>query len=195
MLRRRIVPVFLLLMMAGVQCLPAGEAQGAAAEPAQDAAAVQREAMKKLEAWVGQWQGSGWIVDGPSRNRHEFTITETIQSKLGGRVLLVEGLGKGKDPKTGAEIDTHNTLAVLSYDEKVQIYRFRTHEANGRTLDVEAKPIDGGLEWGFRDETRGATIRFTVHLDGNRWHEVGEATRDGKTWHKFLEMTLQRQSS
>jgi hypothetical protein len=185
--RRRIVPVFLLLllMMAGVEPLLAAEAQ--------DAAAAQREAMKRLDAWVGQWQGSGWVLEGPSRNRQEFTITETVQSKLGGRTLLVEGVGRGKDPKTGAEVDTHNTLAVLSYDEKAQTYRFRTHEARGRALDAEAKPIEGGLEWGFRDETTGATIRFTIHLDGNRWHEVGEATRDGKTWHKFLEMTLQRQ--
>ncbi len=187
--RKRILPVFLLLMMAGMMV-------GAElAAESQDAAAVQREAMKRLDAWAGQWQGSGWVLDGPSRNRQEFTITETVQSKLGGRTLLVEGLGRGKDPKTGAEVDTHNTLAVLSYDEKAQIYRFRTHEARGRALDAEAKPIDGGLEWGFRDEASGATIRFTIHLDGNRWHEVGEATRDGKTWHKFLEMTLQRQSS
>lgn len=190
MSRKRMVPVFLLLlmagMMAGVECLRAEE---------QDAAAAQREAMKRLDGWVGQWQGSGWILDGPSRTRQEFTITETVQSKLGGRTLLVEGVGRGKDPKTGAEIDTHNTLAVLSYDEQAKTYRFRTHEARGRALDAEARPIQGGLEWGFRDETTGATIRFTIHLDGNRWHEVGEATRDGKTWHKFLEMTLQRQSS
>jgi hypothetical protein len=192
--RKRIAPVFLLLILSGVPCLMAGEAQEAAAGQPQDAATAQREAMKRLDPWVGQWRGSGWILAGPSRSRQEFTIAENIQSKLGGRVLLVEGAGKGKDPKSGAEVDTHNTLAVLSYDEKAATYRFRTHEASGRTLDVEAKPIDGGLEWGFRDDTRGATIRFTIRLDGNRWHEVGEATLDGKTWHRFLEMNLERQS-
>jgi hypothetical protein len=185
---RRIFPVLLLLLAAG-----AVEAQPAA-EPKQEPA-VQREAMKRLDNWAGNWRGSGWILTGPSRTRQEFTITETVQSKLGGRVLLVEGLGRGKDPASGAEVDVHVTLAVLSYDEKAQVYRFRTHEAAGRALDAQAQPTDSGLEWGFRDEATGATIRFTIRLDGNRWHEVGEATRDGKTWHKFLEMTLERQAS
>lgn len=193
MTRKRVAPVLLLLTIWGAQRLWAGEVQETAAGQSQDAAAVQLEAMRKMDAWVGQWQGSGWVLDGPSRNRQEFTIKETVQSKLGGRALLVEGLGRGKDPKTGAEVDTHNTLAVLSYDEKAQVYRFRTHEARGRALDAEARPLDGGLEWGFRDEGTAATIRFTIHLDGNRWHEIGEATRDGKTWYKFMEMTLQRQ--
>ncbi len=192
---RVILAVLLLLGVSTLQATqpPAG-GEAAAAQP-QDAATAQREAMKRLDPWVGQWQGSGWVMDGPSRIRQEFTITETVQSKLGGRALLVEGAGKGKDPKSGAEIDTHNTLAILSYDEKAKIYRFRTHEAKGRALDAEARPIEGGLEWEFRDEATGATIRFTIHLDGSRWHEVGEATRDGKTWYKFLEMTLQRGSS
>lgn len=191
MTKQRVVLALLLALWGTL----ASEAQETAAPSPQEPAAVQREAMKRLQSWAGQWRGSGWILTWPSRTRQEFTITETVQSKLGGTVLLVEGLGRGKDPQSGAEVDTHVTLAVLSYDEKAQTYRFRTHEATGRALDAVAKPIDGGLEWGFRDETSGSTIRFTIHLDGNRWHEVGEASRDGKTWHKFLEMTLERQPS
>lgn len=192
-MRRRVVSALVLLAMWRAGFVLAGEAQQPAAERPQDPAAAQVAAMQKLTPWAGQWRGSGWVLTWPSRTRQEFTITETVQSKLGGRVLLVEGLGRGKDPSSGAEIDTHVTLAVLSYDEKAQTYRFRTHEASGRALDAEARPIDGGLEWGFRDEDSGSTIRFTIRLDGNRWHEVGEASRDGKTWHKFLEMTLERQ--
>jgi hypothetical protein len=195
MLMKRAVPVFLLLWMSVLGQSAVAEERKAEASPAQDAAAVQREAMKRLDPWVGVWKGSGWILTGRDQPRQEFTITETVQSKLGGRALLVEGLGRGKDPKTGVEADMHHTLAVLSYDEIAKIYRFRTHEAMGRALDVEAKPMDGGLEWGFRDETRGATIRFTIRLDGNRWHEVGEASMDGKTWHKFMDMTLERQGT
>lgn len=195
MLMKRAVPVFLLLLGLVIGRPAVAQEQKAEASPAQDAAAVQRGAMKRLDPWVGVWKGSGWILMGRNQPRQEFTITETVQSKLGGRVLLVEGAGRGKDAKTGAEVDMHNTLAVFSYDEIAKVYRFRTHEAAGRALDAEAKPIDGGLEWGFRDETRGATIRFTIRLDGNRWHEVGEASMDGKTWHKFMDMTLERQGA
>ncbi len=195
MLKQKAVPVFLLLWISVVGQPAVAEEQKADASPVQDAATVQREAMKKLDPLVGVWKGSGWILMGRNEPRQDFTIAETVQSKLGGRVLLVEGAGRGKDAKTGAEVDIHNTLAVFSYDETAKVYRFRTHEAMGRALDVLAKPIDGGLEWGFRDETRGATIRFTIRLDGNRWHEVGEATIDGKTWHKFMDMTLERQGA
>jgi hypothetical protein len=49
------------------------------------------------------------------------------------------------------------------------------------------------VRWGFRIEEGGVSIRFTIRLDGERWNEVGEVTRDGKTWDKFLEMSLARQ--
>jgi hypothetical protein len=53
--------------------------------------------------------------------------------------------------------------------------------------------VDGGFEWGFRVEERGVTVRFTIRFDEKRWHETGETSVDGKTWNKFLEMTLERQ--
>ena len=53
--------------------------------------------------------------------------------------------------------------------------------------------MDGGFEWGFRLEERGVTIRFTIRFDEKRWHEVGETSVDGRTWNKFLEMTLESQ--
>ncbi len=35
--------------------------------------------------------------------------------------------------------------------------------------------------------------RFTItHTDKDEWSESGEATGDGKSWHKFFEMTLHR---
>lgn len=194
-MERRIVPVLLLLMLSGSIGLVAEEPQRAAAAASPDAAALQLAAMKKLEGWAGKWAGSGWVLTFPARTRQAFTITETVQSKLGGRVLLVEGNGKERDPETGVEVDSHNTVGVFSFDEKAQTYRFRTHEAAGRAVDGTAVLTDNGLEWGFQDEASGATIRFTIRLEGNRWHEVGEASRDGQTWHKFLEMTLERQAS
>ena len=53
--------------------------------------------------------------------------------------------------------------------------------------------MDGGIEWGFRSEEGGVTVRFTIQFDAQRWHEVGEMSADGKSWNKFLEMTLERQ--
>ena len=147
--------------------------------------------MKKVSFLVGQWKGEGWIELGQGQRR--FTETESVQSKLGGEVLLIEGLGKtnvdGKE--TGTTV--HNAIALLSYDEKSKTFRFQAHQAGGRSVDSEARVTDGTLEWGFVDEARAGTIRFTIKLtDSGKWFEIGEGSRDGKTWHKFFEMTLQR---
>ena len=153
--------------------------------------AAQVEAMKKLDLWVGEWKGSGWASSGRGQ-RQEFTIVETVRRKVGGSVLLIEGRGTKKADK-GEEVVVHEALAVLSYDEKAKRYRWRSHDLRGQATDVEPKVLDGGIEWGFKSEDSGVTVRFTIKFDKKRWHEVGEASTDGKTWHKFLEMTFERQ--
>ena len=153
--------------------------------------ATQMNEMKRVNFLVGQWKGEGWIDFGQGQRR--FTETESVQSKLAGQVLLIEGLGKtvvdGKE--TGTTV--HNAIALVSYDEKAKTFRFQAHQAAGRSVDTEARVTDGALEWGFTDE-RAGTIRFIIKLnDAGKWFEIGEGSRDGKTWHKFFEMTLQRQ--
>ena len=158
----------------------------------QDSAAVQKSEMKKLASWVGEWKGTGWMMTGPGQ-RHTSSITEKVTSKLDGMVFIIEGRGLTK-AEDGKERVVHDALAVLSYDEKAKLYRFRTHEVNGRSIESELKMIDGGMQWSFRDPQRNSTIRFTAKMDGKTWNEVGEVSLDGTTWLKFMEMTLQKQS-
>ena len=153
--------------------------------------AAQVEAVKKLDLWVGEWKGTGWVSLGRDERR-DFTIVEKVQRKVGGSVLLIEGRGTKKADK-GEEVVVHEALAVLSYDEKAKRYRWRAHDLRGQAINVEPKVVDGGIEWGFKSEDRGVSVRFTIKFDKKRWHEVGEASTDGKTWHKILEMTLERQ--
>lgn len=157
----------------------------------QDAASTtaQRAAMKKLDVWVGEWKGTGWIRMGPQKN--DFTITETIQSKLDGLALHIEGLGKANEAASGREVTTHNAIGVITYDDKAKRYRFWHFKAGDVPGEAELKVIDGGFEWERRTD-RG-TARFTSKVDGDNWQEVGEASNDGKTWVKFMEMRLQRQ--
>jgi hypothetical protein len=152
---------------------------------------AQMDQMKKVSFLVGQWKGEGWIDFGQGQRR--FTETESVQSKLGGEVLLIEGLGKtnvdGKE--TGTTV--HNAIALVTYDDKAKTFRFQAHQAGGRSVDSEARVTEGALEWGFTDE-RAGTFRFKIRLnDAGKWFEIGEGSRDGKTWHKFFEMTLQRE--
>lgn len=148
---------------------------------------AQRDEMKKLDYMVGQWKGSGWMEQ--AGKRATFSGTETVQSKLNGLALLVEG--KFNSEVGGKEVTVHETLAVLSYDERAKTYRFRTYLANGITGDQEAKLIEGGWQWGF--QFPGGAVRYTIKVnEKDEWFEVGEFSRDGQTWLKNFEMTLHR---
>jgi hypothetical protein len=155
---------------------------------AQAPASGQRDEMKKLDWLVGQWNGTGWMQLGP-QGRKEFTITETVQGKLDGLVLVIEGNGKSKEDGRAV----HTALAFVSYDEGAKTFRWRAFTAEGRQTDTVAKVGANTLEWGLEIPDRGR-MRYTIKLnEKGEWFEVGEMTQDGETWRKFFEMTLQRQ--
>ncbi|MGI9036067.1 MAG: hypothetical protein ACR2GD_08520 [Pyrinomonadaceae bacterium] len=153
-----------------------------------DSLAKQQEALKKLDFLVGNWQGAGWIMLGQGK-RETFTINETVQSKVNGTVLLVEGAGKNAENKL-----VHNALAVLSFDAEKQNYRWHAFTLNGNSVEVIPQVSDKKFVWGFR-LPQGET-RFTITLNekGN-WFEIGEFLPDGgKNWFKNFEMELKKVS-
>jgi hypothetical protein len=152
---------------------------------------VQLEAMKKLHFLVGEWKGEGWTEYAPGQRRTS-PINESVQPKLGGMVLLVEGLGKIKVPGKDEDLITHHALGILSYDEKEKIYRLRSHLFTGQTTSAEARFTDEGFQWGFQPAPN-MNIRYTVKLtEKGEWFERGEMSQDGKSWRQFHEMTLQK---
>jgi hypothetical protein len=148
------------------------------------------EVMKKLDFLVGHWEGEGWMMVGPGQ-RHTAKVTETVQRKLDGTVLLVEGVGRGV--VAGQERIVHNALGVINYDRQAGGFRMRAYRAEGQQVDAEIKLGDNQIVWGFEDP-RAGRIRFTMQVNKQgQWQEFGEASRDGgKTWFKFMEMTLDR---
>lgn len=144
----------------------------------------QEAPMRPFDLWVGRWKGSGWSVSAAG-TRTEFTLEERVQRKVGGTVLLVDGRGTTADGTV-----THDGLVVLSYDAKSRAYRWQGHEIGRDPINVEVKPIDGGLTWSL--PAGGATVRFTIRFDATRWQETGEVSTDGATWNRFMEMTLKR---
>lgn len=153
---------------------------------AQDAktADLKKAEMKKVERWAGQWRGSGWAQYGPKRET--FTGGELVQKKLDGLALLVEGKFTNAEGKV-----IHETLAVLSYDDKARGFAFDTFLATGSAGNYVLKVLPETFEWGF--ETPGGTIRFTIRIDNDVWFEIGEFSPDGgKTWIKTFEMKLER---
>jgi hypothetical protein len=154
--------------------------------------AEQREAMKKWDRWIGQWQGGGWIEYMPGQ-RMSYSINEVIQGRLGGTALLVEGRGKARMPGQQEESVIHESLATISYDDKAKKYRFVTHTEKGLFGMPEIKVTDdGGWQWGYRNPQGGGLLYTVKFTDKGEWFEYGERSEDGKTWNRFLEMTLKK---
>ena len=98
---------------------------------------AKRAEMKKLDALVGQWSGTGWIQS--EQGKESFAGTETVQRKIAGLALLVEGNFKNKEG-----VVTHETLAVLSPNLKTKSYDFSTYLATGITGKYEYKAMEKG---------------------------------------------------
>ncbi len=158
---------------------------------AQVGASTSKADLKKLDFMIGEWKGGGWMEYTPGQRR-AFTGTETVESKLDGAVIQVEGLHKAKQPGSDKEAVIHHALGILSYDEQAKLYRFHAWLASGRYTEAEVKLIESGWQWGYADP-RGATVRFTIRItEKGDWHETGEVTMDGKTWRQFFEMNMRR---
>jgi hypothetical protein len=145
----------------------------------------QVKAMQSCAFLAGHWAGEGWAAAGPGQ-RHTFHETESVEPRLGGLLLLIEGAGTGP---TGQS--THGALAVMSYDAEQKQYRFRAYEQMGHYTDALAECHDNTLIWTL--ENGPATIRYTIKLTPQgQWHEVGMLVMKGAPEQQIFEMTLDR---
>src|SRR5262245_48612210 len=96
----------------------------AQAQNPQIASRTHQDAMQKIAFMVGEWRGEGWIMMGAGERR-TFTQSETVQSKIQGTLVQIEGLGKGKLGGKGEETIVHSAYAVVSYDAKAKQYLVR----------------------------------------------------------------------
>ncbi len=158
-------------------------AAAACAQQAPDLAA-QRDAMKKLAFLVGKWEGDANVVTqkGPVKVRQ----TESVQYKLDGLILLIEGTGR--DPEKGNVM--FQAFATVTFDDAAGVYHFRAYN-DGRYLDTELKVPENGFEWGY--EAGPAKIRFSMKLNAKgEWVETGEVTMGGGPPRKTFEMTVRK---
>ena len=117
-------------------------------------------------------------------------MTETVERKLGGAVLLVEG--RGTVPVPGAEDRVvHHALGVISFDPGTSSYTLRSYLATGQSGNFALTLLDGGVSW--TREVAGGRIRNTARYTADEWHEIGEFSRDGATWTQVMELRLQRE--
>lgn len=153
--------------------------------------AAAADEMKKAEWMLGEWKGTASIQMGPGKPQlvHQ---TERVQSKLGGKVLVIDGLGKRKNDDGTLGDVVHEALGVISWDEKKNAYRFDAWTARDGYVEASMTIGDRVATWGF-DTPGGGKIRYTIkQTEKGEWNEVGEFSRDGNSWMKFFEMTLSK---
>ena len=149
---------------------------------------LQINEMKKVQWLVGKWKGEGWMMFGPEE-KHTFSQTETVTSKLNGILLAIEGLGTD-----GESNIIHNAFAVLSFDSANQKFVMRAHKADGAFTEADALVDDNGsFIWGFNHPYAGE-LRFTIRQnDKGQWYEIGEVSNDdGDSWFQNFELLLNK---
>jgi hypothetical protein len=178
-MRRKLLPAFFAaLCIATVPVI----AQG----PPDPRAAI--EAVKHVAFLEGNWSGEGWAQMGPGP-REGFTQTETVELKLDGAVMLIEGVGysRGENPKK-----VHHALAVVSFDPVGSSLVFSSFLPGRPRLDVVPEVAPNAFKWSF-SPPGGGHIRYSIAVENGTWHEVGEYSRDGESWHQFFEMQLTKE--
>lgn len=147
-----------------------------------------RAAIERLAFMVGRWRGEAWMQRGPERV--QTIMTETVEAKLGGTVLQVEGQGIATGSGGAAPRVVHHALAVVSFDAQTSAYGLRSYVASGQFGDFVLTLAPGGVSWSR--EVPGGRIRNTAQIANGEWREVGEFSRDGTTWTQIMEMRLRR---
>lgn len=162
--------------------------QGDARETAKPAPRADVEALKRLHRWVGEWSGRGWsqLPGGP---RVEFEISESVEMRSGGSVLLVRGEGKSTGPGHAV---THDGVVLVDFDARTRRYRWNGHDIGHDAIEVEPIVRDGGLDWSLTPEGGKGSVRFHIEFDEREWRESGDLSLDGETWTRFMAMTLER---
>jgi hypothetical protein len=162
----------------------------AAQQPSMPNVDAQREAMKKLDFLAGNWSGPVSISPGPGApggaEPLHLTQSETVQFKLDGLVLLIEGQSTRLDGKAQFQ-----ALATVSYDDASHIYRFRAYN-DGHFIDTVLTVQPDGFAWGF--DAGPAKIRNTMHLTAKgEWQETTNVTFGSNPPHPSVDMRLQHQ--
>lgn len=152
---------------------------------------VAKEKMKPFFHWVGHWQGESYTQMGPGQPKKSI-VNEYLEYKLDSAVILVEGIGKSIETESSKADIVHHAMAILSFDQKTNEYRFNTHLKDGRNTNaLFTIHEDNQYQWGF--DVPSGKVRYSIRIDVTKktWDEIGEFSSDhGVTWRKFFEMKL-----
>lgn len=147
------------------------------------------EKLKAFSFLVGEWEGTGSMTMGPNQ-KFDCNIKESVQYRLSGNALLIEGVGRARVGEKGAEQIVHEAIALVTWSPREQKFIMHAMTARAGHVAPWMEVGDRKLVWGF-DNGAGGKIRYTITIDEKgRWVEIGEFSMDEKNWNTFMEMIL-----
>jgi hypothetical protein len=149
--------------------------------------------MQDLDMMVGAWQGEGWIQFTAEGERHTFTVSETVESRLGGLVLVFERTAKGQLADREGTIVINHSFGILTYDAVRRRYAGVVIRADGSIVVAEVKQDEGFLEWSYEDAQLGTIQNLIRITESGEWFGTGQNSTDGVTWNRTYEIHLKRQ--
>ena len=150
---------------------------------------IQRKAMEEFAWLLGEWEGTSVVRMGPGEPE-TVLMTERLELKLDGTIIQVTGIGREKTESGEPGEIVHDAIAVISYDVQAQKYRWNAWRVPyGVYTQYEPVLTENGFTWSM--ETPQGKMRYDISKtpEGN-WREIGEFSRDGENWVKFMEMNL-----
>ncbi|MEO9853564.1 MAG: hypothetical protein ABJE80_17740 [Reichenbachiella sp.] len=153
-----------------------------------DFSALAKEKLAALEMMVGTWKGTGYIYT--PAGKESSSVTENIQYKLDGTVIVAEGRGI-KTMEDGSEKVVHDALGVISFNPFTKQYQMNSFISKGMSTNakVEIKDENSVVWW---IEAGPTTIRYSLTIKNGQWTEIGERSMDGENWQQFFEMKLEK---
>ncbi|MGO9012066.1 MAG: hypothetical protein ACLQPN_18380 [Bryobacteraceae bacterium] len=149
---------------------------------------IQRSAMHKLSFLIGKWSGEARTYRRPGETL-ELVQTEEALYKLGGLLLVIEGVGRAKSDGQLAL----QAFGIVSYDDEKAAYTMRAFN-DGRWLETEVKLAEGGqgITWGlsFGEIKTSSLLRIN---EKGEWTELTEITIGSQPPRKLMELTVRPQ--
>ena len=149
---------------------------------------AQREAMKKLGFLIGKWAGEARLLRGPTESV-ELLQTEEAQYKLGGLIVVIEGVGR---TRSGGQ-PLLQAFGIVSFNDESGTYHLRAFN-DGRFLETEVKLLEEGkgMTWGFAlGEIRTNSV---LRIDERgEWTEFAEISIGSQPPKKLLELRVRPQ--
>ena len=147
---------------------------------------AQREAMQKLDFLVGIWSGEARVLRGPNQWL-DLRQTEEVQFKLGGLVLIIEGVGRSRSD----DQVVLQALGIVTFDDETATYSMRAFN-DGRFLESEVKLLENkAIGWGFVVDPYRTSSVLRINERGE-WTEIAELTIGAEPPKKLLELNVRR---